>query len=159
LERRLRDQVELERLRKQTEDDLAQLKVARAWLREHFERPAPDDIDGDWFAKSAERAQKRRREAEAHFPPVIAALKDALEPPNGEFEAEVQQLLRDGIKVLEGWLAFYDGFHTMLARQAAVQETRQKTMRARLVEGEVDHEVLTREIIERFPKILAALAE
>jgi hypothetical protein len=32
-------------------------------------------------------------------------------------------------------------------------------LRARPVEGESDHEALTREIIERFPKILAALAE
>jgi len=32
-------------------------------------------------------------------------------------------------------------------------------LRARPVEGEIDHEVLTREIIQQFPKILAALAE
>ena len=32
-------------------------------------------------------------------------------------------------------------------------------LRARPVEGEVDHEVLSREIIQQFPKILAALAE
>jgi RNase P protein component len=32
-------------------------------------------------------------------------------------------------------------------------------LRARPVKGEIDHEALTREIIARFPNILAALAE
>lgn len=34
-----------------------------------------------------------------------------------------------------------------------------KPMRARPVEGEIDHEELTREIISRFPKILSELAK
>lgn len=39
------------------------------------------------------------------------------------------------------------------------EEKQEKILRARPVAGEVDHEALTREIIARFPKILAALAE
>jgi hypothetical protein len=36
---------------------------------------------------------------------------------------------------------------------------KKKILRARPVAGEVDHEALTREIIARFPKILAELAK
>ena len=90
---------------------------------------------------------------------MIAALKDALDPSRDRFEADVQQLLRDGIEVLEGWLAFYRGFAAMLARQAAEQQSPGKLLRARPVEGEVDYAELSREHIARYPKIRAALAE
>jgi hypothetical protein len=159
LEGRLRDRIELERLRKQEDNDLEELKAAEAWLAEHSEQAAPDDVDPDWLAEVAKRAQEKEREARAHFSPVIAALKGALESLADRFEADVQQLLRDGIEVLEGWLAFYRGFYTMLARQAAERDASPTVLCARPVEGEVDHEALIREIIERFPKILAALAE
>jgi hypothetical protein len=159
LDTRLRDRVELERLRKQTDTDLSELKAAEAWLAEHLKGSAPDDLDPGWLAKAAEKAREKEREAKAHFLPVIAALKDALDLPRDRFAADVQQLLRDGIEVLEGWLAFYRGFATMLARQAAERQSPGKALRARPIEGDIDHEALTREIIARFPKILAALAE
>jgi hypothetical protein len=159
LDTRLRDRVELERLRKQTDTDLTELKAAEAWLAEHLKESAPDDLDPGWLAKAAEQAQEKEREAKAHFPPVIAALKDALDPSRDRFEADVQQLLRDGIEVLEGWLAFYRGFAAMLARQAAEQQSPGKLLRARPVEGEVDYAELSREHIARYPKIRAALAE
>ena len=159
LEKRLRDRIELERLRKETENDLAELKIAAAWLVEHLEQPAPDDLDTDWLAEAAERAQEKKRQAEAHFRPVIAALKGAVESPDDGFEAGVQQLLRDGIEVLEGWLAFYHGFHKMLASRAEERRASHKVLRARPVAGEVDHEALSREFMARFPKIRATLAE
>lgn len=159
LERRLRDRIELEQFRKETENDLAELKLAAAWLAEHFEKPAPDDLDPDWLAQAVKQAQEKEREAAVHLRPVIDVLRGALEPPVDEFEAEVQQLLRDGIEVLEGWLAFYQGFYTMLARQAAERCTPRSVLYARPIKGDIDHEALTREIIARFPKILAALAK
>jgi hypothetical protein len=155
LDDRLRDRIELEGLRRQTNADLAELKDAVAFLAENYDRLAPEDAD--WLPAVAKKAQEREREATVNFSPVIAALKSALEPPEDEFGADVQQLLRDGIKVLEGWLAFYHGLYTMLARQAA--ERRPAVLRARPVEGEIDHTQLTREIIRRFPKILAELAK
>jgi len=39
------------------------------------------------------------------------------------------------------------------------QKAAEKVLRARPVEGEIDQEALTREIIARYPKILAALAK
>lgn len=157
LERRLRDRIELEGLSQQTDKDLIELRHARACLAEHYEQPPPDD--GDWLPEAATKAQEREREAVAHFVPVIAALKDALEAPSDKFEAEVQRLLGDSIEVLEGWLAFYRGFRAMLARQATEWRVSHEALRARSVEGDVDYTELSREHIARYPKIRAALAK
>jgi hypothetical protein len=159
LDKRLRDRAELERLRKETEIDLAELKDTMASVAEHFEQSAPDNLDPDWPAKAVKQAQEKEREAETHFRPVIAALKSALEPANGNFGADVQQLLRDGIEVLEGWLAFYQGFRAMLARQAAERGRSCGVLQARPVVGDIDYAGLSREHIARYPRIRAALAE
>src|SRR5262249_34994266 len=92
LEGRLRGRIELNRLREQEDNDLAELKAAEAWLAERREQSVPDDIDSDWLSAAAKRAQQKEREAEAHFRPVIAALKGALAPSDDESEADVQQL-------------------------------------------------------------------
>jgi hypothetical protein len=67
LERRLRDRIELEILRKETENDLAQLKDAKAWLAKYFEQSAPDDLDPDWLAEAARQAQEKEREVRRSF--------------------------------------------------------------------------------------------
>jgi hypothetical protein len=160
LGQRLRNRIELERLRKETERDRAELKDLAARLASHAARPAPDDFDPDALAEFARKAEEKEREAARHFNPVIAALQSALSPPHSNFEADVQQLLRDGIEVLEGWLALYHGLSEMLARQATERRGRSDgRLHAHPVEGEIDYDELTREIIARFPKILAALAK
>ena len=45
------------------------------------------------------------------------------------------------------------------AKPAAKPRSKDAVLRARPIEGEVDHSALTREIIAKFPKILAALAK
>ncbi len=159
LESRLRDRIELEKLRKETENDLAEAKVAAVWLAERSEQPAPDDLDPDWFAQAAKSAKEKEREVAAHFRPVVAALKGALEPPDDKFEADAQQLLRDSIEVLEGWLAFYQGLYAMLARQTVERRTSHEVLRARPVTGNMDYAELSREHLARYPKIRAALAK
>jgi hypothetical protein len=159
LEERLRNRAELARLRNETDNDLVVLRDAEAWLAEHSQQAAPENLDPAWLAEAARQAEEKEQEAAGHFRPVVAMLERVLEPPNDKFAADVQQLLRDGIEVLEGWLAFYHGFHTMLARQAAERRGSAKVLHARPVDGDIDYEKLTRQIVGRFPKILAALAK
>jgi hypothetical protein len=160
LEKRLRNRAEFERLRKQEDEDLADLREARKWLKEHSEKPAPEDVDPEWLVETAAKMERKEREATVHFRPVIAILKQSLAPASDTFEAEVQQLLQDAIEVLEGWLAFYRGLGAMLARQAEEQSKLPRAaLRARPVPGDIDHEALSREFMARFPKIRAALAK
>jgi hypothetical protein len=159
LDQRLRDRIELERLRNETEKDRAELKDLAARLASHAEQPAPDDLDPDALAAFARKAEEKEREAATHFNPVIAALKGKLRPPHDKFEADVQQLLRDGIEVLEGWLALYHGLSEMFVRQAAEKRSSAKLLRARPVKDEIDYGELSREHIARYPRIRAALAE
>jgi hypothetical protein len=156
----LRDRIELARLNKQTESDLAELRDAETWLAEHSEQAVPADFDSNWLTEAARKADEKERGASAQFQPVIFLLKSALEPPTDPFEADVQQLLRNSIKILEGWLAFYRGFHAMLSRQAAEHRAvTEKVLRAKPMKGEVDWAELSREHIARYPKIRARLAE
>src|SRR5215472_10979048 len=95
LETRLRDRDEFERLRTQEDKDLAELREARKWLQENSAQPAPEDVEPEWLVETAAKAERKEREATIHFRPVIAVLKQALNPASDTFEAEVQQLLRD----------------------------------------------------------------
>jgi phage tail tape-measure protein len=95
------------------------LRDAAAWLASHAKQPAPDDFDPEALADFARKAEEKQKQAAAHFAPVIALLRGALRMSHGEFEADVQQLLTDSIEALEGWLAFYQSFSKLLARQAA----------------------------------------
>jgi hypothetical protein len=159
LEKRLRDRIEFEKLRKQENSDLAELKEALRWLEEHWEQAAPEDVDPAWLVEAAAKAEQKEREATARFRPVIAVLKEAAKPPSGIFEADVHQLLRDGIGVLEGWLIFYQRFRTVLAKHAGGRRKLAGVLRARPVEGQIDYSQLSQEHIARYPKIRAALAK
>ena len=159
LDERLRNRIELARLRKEIDNDFAKLRGAEAWLAEHSRQVAPENLDPAWLAEAAKQAGEKEREATAQFRPVVAALESVLEPPNDKLAADVQQLLRDGIEVLEGWLAFYHGFHTMLARHAAERQGSAKVLYARPVAGDIDYGELSREHMARYPNIGAALAK
>jgi len=159
LDQRLGDRIELERLRTETERDRAELKDLAARPASHAEQTAPDNFNPDALVECARKAEEKEREAATHFNPVIAALKGALRPPHNKFEADLQQLLRDGIEVLEGWLARYHGLSEMMGRQAAEGRGFVKVLHALPVAGDIDHDALSREFMARFPKIRAALAK
>ena len=73
-----------------------------------------------------------------------------------EAYALVQQAVEIVTSYVSGCLESRDRLIRVDAKQRVAPTA---VLRARPVEGEVDHEGLTREIIARFPKILAALAE
>ena len=73
-----------------------------------------------------------------------------------EADALVQQAVEIVTSYVSGYLKLSGKPIRIDAEQCAGATA---VLRARPVEGEIDHEVLTREIIQQFPKILAALAE
>jgi len=156
----LQERDQLRKLADQAKHDRAELDENAAWLAEHFNQPAPEDFDVVLLSTAVAQATAKEREAEKFFKPVIRALTRLLADSDGDLDAEVRQLLRDGIYVLEGWLRQFHGLHEMLARQLAERQAASpKVLRAKPVEGDIDYAELTRETMAKFPKILAALAK
>jgi hypothetical protein len=75
-------------------------------------------------------------------------------------EPEVLELYRAIFDLAIGWVAPYQELCRRLLELAASKKTASlEITRAKPVEGEVDHEALSREFMARFPKIRAVLAE
>ncbi|HXO92398.1 MAG TPA: hypothetical protein VN849_16540, partial [Stellaceae bacterium] len=72
---------------------------------------------------------------------------------------EVRRARQESIKIAEGWLTLYCDIREKLLRLAAERRPADEVLRANPVQGEVDHEALSREFIARFPKLRAALAK
>jgi hypothetical protein len=156
----LREHAILRNLVAHARQDRADLEQAQAWLKEHFDLPAPTDIEVGWYAQAVSDAIAKEREAERAFKPVIEALKSVSVEPQEDFDEEIQGLLRDGIFVMEGWLTHLHRLHEMLARQLVERrEATGRMLRAKPAKGEVDWDELSREHIARYPKIRARLAE
>lgn len=156
----LRERRILRNLVAHARQDRVDLEQAQSWLKEHFDLPAPTDIEVEWYAQAVRDAIAKEREAEQAFKPIIEALKSVSAEPDDDFDEEVQDLLRDGIYVMEGWLAHFHLLHEMLARQLAERsEANGGILRAKPVKGEIDWPELSREHIARYPKIRARLAE
>jgi acyl carrier protein phosphodiesterase len=83
------------------------------------------------------------------------ALRQTMSVPSEEGRQYIQELL----KISEAWLTLYRETRERLLRLAAERRPVGEILHARPVEGQVDHEALSREFMARFPKIRAALAE
>ena len=159
LEAKFQERKQLVKLRKQAKQDRAELAKATEWLAQHFEQPAPNDLHADALTQYADEAKEKARITTEQFAPVIKALRGLLTPGDA-LEPEVEELVRDGLGILEGWLEFYSGLHEMLARQFAERRAAAgEVLRARPVTEKIDHAALSREFMARFPKIRAALAK
>jgi DNA mismatch repair ATPase MutS len=156
----LRKRAELKRLIDQAKQDRDELDHDVAWLAEHFDQPAPPDMETAELSAFAVQARAKKREAEKHMKPAAQALSDLMADADSDLDEEVRQLLRDGLYVLEGYLRHFNKLHEMLERQLAERlASSEKMRRAKPAKGEVDHEALTREFMARFPKLRAALAK
>jgi len=153
------DQTQLETLRNQVRQDRAELREAVEALRELFDQPAPGDIEASWIAQTLDEAKAKRQEVKEIFTPALERLRWHLRSEI-ELPPEIEDLIRDGILILEGYLDYYTRLHEMLTRHLAERRAvADETMRARPVKGKIDYGKLSREHIARYPKIRARLAE
>ena len=75
-------------------------------------------------------------------------------------DPEILAIYQEILDFIFGWVAPYQKLSGQLLDLAAARRSEAvKVLHAKPVEGEIDYEALTREIIARFPKILAALAK
>ncbi|HVB16416.1 MAG TPA: hypothetical protein VNF04_07780, partial [Stellaceae bacterium] len=146
---------QLRKLREQVNQDCAELAELTALIGQ----PVPDDLDADWLLQKAQKLREKEKEFSGTLQPVANLLKSLLLPGN-VLEPEVARLVRDSVEILEAWPLRYGDLSDWLLKLASERGAAGgEILRARPVQGEVDHTALSREFIARFPKIRAALAK
>lgn len=148
------------RLRRQQAECRAAKEQYAKQLDRLYEDIARSGHNADWLILAAELVREREETERERLRPGIEALKQKLALRRGPRDAEGRRLIEESIAVGEAWLSLPAALYKRLLRladerRAAAEEVR----RARPVEGEIDHAELTREIIARFPTILAELAK
>ena len=103
---------------------------------------------------------ERQRGALERFHPTIDGLQSRAAGYAAKPDPELLELYQASIELILGWITPYQTLCGKLLELAAERrDSGDKILRARPVEGEVDHEALSREFMARFPKVRAALAE
>ncbi len=118
------------------------------------------DLTPDDLASLVSLALEKRQFEREQITPVLTRLEEKLRARADIWDAEALQCLREGIDIASKWLALHQKLTNKLLKLAAEHRAASgEVLRARPVEGDIDHEKLTCEIVARFPKILAALAK
>jgi hypothetical protein len=143
-----------------------QAEKGRAWVKEQadnldqiYTEMAQSDANAEHVIRLAQIVLEKRHSAAERLMPGIEELRQKL-AVRGERLGPEMQPFQESVDIAVDWLALYDGLYRRLLKLAAARQTDDRgVLRARPVEGEVDHEALSREFMARFPKIRAALAE
>jgi hypothetical protein len=138
---------------------LVALESRRAELNTLYERAVASNTGWQEISQLAAMIGQWERAAAEKLCPQIDTLRRRLASPGKDIPLEARQALQESIKVAEGWLALYCDIREKLLRLAAERRPAGEVLRAKPVQGEVDHEALSREFIARFPKLRAALAK
>lgn len=147
----------LTRLGQQQERAEADLLRRRAEFETLYEKAATTSDAAEITKLSAVVSENGRAAAEL-LQPAIDKLRAMLASPVVLRSREGQRLYQNALDIALAWLALYENLAERLLQSAAKRSAGGKLLRARPVGGEIDHAGLTREIIARFPKILAELA-
>jgi hypothetical protein len=146
-------------LRSAQERAIAALENRRTELNSLYERAVAPDSSWEEITQIASMIGEWGRAAAEKLYPQIDALQQKLAAPGNDIPSEVRQARQESVKVAESWLALYRDLRNKLLRLAAARRPVDVVLRARPVEGEIDHTALSREFMERFPTIRAGLAE
>jgi hypothetical protein len=112
------------------------------------------------LAKLVKAAVAREHAVAERSLPETEWLHRALVTNPAARDPEVRRSLEDRVEIISRRLALYRTLRDKLVALAAERVgSSNKVLRARPVEGKIDHAELTREIISRFPKILSELAK
>jgi hypothetical protein len=128
-----------------------------------FERLYEEARKGAWsepfLIQWAAALLEKQRAALELFHPIIEGLQCKAAEYAARPDAEFLEVCLATIVLALGWITPYQRLCGELLELAAKRRPADVVLRARPVEGEIDHTALSREFIERFPNIRAALAE
>ena len=138
---------------------LAALEYRRAELNSLYERAVAPNTDWQEISQVASMIGEWGCAAAEKLYPGIDALQRKLAAAGNDTPPEIRQVRQLSVKIAEDWLALYHDLRERLLRLAAERRPADTVLRSRPVEGDIDHGALSREFIERFPKIRADLAK
>jgi hypothetical protein len=149
---------ERKRLLGQIRDRLETLRIAdeqaKAELEEAYRRPAEQGISTVGADQAASVARETESATVEELVPRIESLRRYLTDTSWRDDSEAHQLLQEAVNIAVGYIAGYPKLREQFFRISG-----DNILRARPVQGEVDHDALSREFIARFPKLRAALAK
>jgi hypothetical protein len=151
----------LARLRKQQLDARSAFEKQSENLSQLYGETELGEYDPDYLAQMVEVVREKERAQAERLRPGMEALQQKLAIPGLQLDPEIRQCLQESLQIAAGWLGLYRNLREKLLKLASERRRRNPSeiLRARPLEGDIDHEMLTHEIVARFPKILAALAK
>jgi hypothetical protein len=151
---------ELDRLRIGVEKGRTGLKLQTDELDKVYEEIARSDLGAPRLVELAKRALEQKRVDGEWLYPAIERLRQRRSETNAGHDAAIRHAIEEMLDVFVSWLALFQDLHNKLLILADRRPVASgDILRARPVVGDIDHETLTREIVARFPRILAALAK
>jgi hypothetical protein len=151
---------ELDRLRIGVEKGRTGLKLQADGLDKVYQEIAHSDLGAPGLVELANRALEQKRADGEWLYPAMERLRRRLSETDAGRDAAIRHTAEEMLGVFGSWMALFQNLHDkllILADQRRVASG--EILRARPVTGDIDYETLTREIMARFPKILAALAK
>lgn len=148
------------RLRERVEQGRAALERQGGHLDALYRQVVQSRADADALDQMAAIASEQERYVAEKLHPRLEALERMLEQHGVLNDPDVLPFFREGLEIGTAWLELYRNHHAKMRRLAAERRAGSgEVLRARPVEGEIDHAKLTREIMARFPNILSELAK
>jgi hypothetical protein len=148
------------KLRDQRDKGRASLKEHHESLNKALEEVARNDVDPRQLEHITEVVLRNERAATERLRPRLETFQEKLSKEGHRLDPEIREYFQENLEVAAGWLELYKALRTkLLALSAARKRGPENVLRARPVAEAIDHVALTREIVARFPKILAALAK
>jgi hypothetical protein len=150
----------LARLRDHQEKRRAALGEWRELFDRLYDEAVRKDFSSRFLIQWVAALLEKERAALERLYPMMDRLQQKLDERGERIDAEVQELFQESIDTAFDWITPYQTLCTKLLKLASERRIAVcGILHAHPVEGEIDHEMLTSEIVARFPKILAALAK
>jgi len=148
----------LARLRDRIEKNRAEQEEWRSRFDGLYDEAVRRNFSSPFLIQWAAALFERGRAASERLYPVIEALQH--KSTADTLDTESLELFQEVIDLSVDWITPYSKLSGKLLDLASKRRFGDgEVLRARPLEGDIDHEALTREIVARFPIILAALAK
>jgi hypothetical protein len=143
------------------------VEASRSALREHsatldalYEQADQSNADADSVLQMANATLEKARSVAEKLNPGCEFLGQKLAAHPELHDPDFYPYFQESLDIAANWSALYRTLYHRLLKLASERRIASGgVLRARPVEGDINHEALSREFMARFPKIRAALAK